>query len=100
MSIHPQEGKLFFIVTVFGEEGTIDNDPTQVALLVEGAHKVAFGEEEGSFLIDGIQWIYLGGNCAFEGRVSEFSFVDTELASTGYGDLVIVKGRMMDTMKE
>jgi hypothetical protein len=100
VSVHPREGKLFLIVTILGEEGTIENNTTQVALLVEDAHTIALGEEEGSFLIDDIKWINLGDNYAFEGRVSEFFLFDTELAISGYGDLIIIKGNMKDIRKE
>jgi hypothetical protein len=96
VSIHPQEGKLFLIVTVFGKEGTIGNGAKQVALLIEDAHTVAFGEEEGSFLIDDIKWIYLGDNYVFEGRVSGFSLFDTELVYLGYSDLIIITGKVKD----
>lgn len=96
VSIHPQEGKLFLIVTIFGKEGTIENNTTQVALFIEDAHTIALGEEEGSFLIDGIKWICLGDNYAFEGRVSEFSLFDTELVNSGYSDLIIIRGKMKD----
>lgn len=100
VSAHPQKGKLFFIVTILGEEGTIENSTTQVALLVEDAHTIALGEKEGSFLIDGTKWIYLGENYAFEGSVSGFSSFNTELVISGYSDLIILKGKMMDIRKE
>jgi len=95
-SIHPEEGKLFFIVTISGEEGTIENNATQVAFLIEDVRTIDFGKKEGSFLINNARWIYLGENYAFEGKVSGFSSFDTELVSLGRSDLVIVKGKTMD----
>jgi hypothetical protein len=92
VSIHPREGKLFLIATTFGEEGTIENSKIQVALLVEDAHTVALGEEEGSFLIDGTKWVQLGCNYAFQGRVSEYSRLDVDLlVSSGQGTLVVIR---------
>jgi tetratricopeptide (TPR) repeat protein len=100
MSVHPQEGKLFFIITILGEGGAIEENTTQVALLVEDAREISFGEKEGSFLVNGTRWFYVGEEYAFEGRVSNFSLFDTALASAGYGNLVIVKGKVMDSRKE
>jgi tetratricopeptide (TPR) repeat protein len=97
--IYPQESKLFLIVTILGEEATIENNPTRVALLVEDAHNIRFGEKEGSFVIDSVIWIYLGENYAFEGRVSGFSLFDPELVSE-YRDLIIVKVKMLDFREE
>ena len=96
VTAHPQEGKLFLVFTISGEEGTIENNTAQVALLVEDVHQVELGEKEGSFLIDGSKWVYAGEDYAFEGRVSGFSLFDTELALVGYRDLIVVKGRMSD----
>lgn len=98
--IFPQEGKLFLIATIIGEEGTPGNNPRQAALLLADAHDIRLGEKEGSFLIDSIIWIYLGENYAFEGRVSDFSLFDPELASLDYGELIIIKMSMIDLRKE
>ena len=100
VSVHPRKGKLFFIVTLNGKEGTIKNEKNQVALLVEGHHKIAMGEKEGSFLFDGVKWICLGEIYAFEGRMSKFSRFDTELRSTGFSNLIIVKSKLMDIREE
>jgi tetratricopeptide (TPR) repeat protein len=100
LAAYPKEGKLFLIFTVFSEEDTIENDAAQVALLVEDAHRIELGEKEGSFLIDGIKSIQLGEDYSFEGKVSGYSLFDTELAGEGHGDLIIVKGRTKDIVKE
>ena len=100
VSIHPQEGKLFFVVTTFGEGSAIKSSTTQVALLVEDAHTISLGEEEGSFLIDDTRWINLGESYAFEGEVSGFSLFDNELSTAGYRDLIIVRVSWMDIKKE
>ena len=83
-SVHPRAGKLFFIVTLAGGEGSSENKPHQVALMVENAHQIELGEKEGSFLLDGIKWIYLGETYAFKGRVSGFSLFDKELGITDF----------------
>jgi hypothetical protein len=91
VSIHPREGKLFLIATTFGKEGTIENSAAKVALLVEDAHTIALGEEEGSFLIDGTKWVQLGNNHAFQGRVSGHSRLNVDLlVSSGQGTLVVI----------
>ncbi len=96
ISIHPHKGKLFMIVTLAGKEGSIENKPRQLALLVEDAHDLKLGEQEGTFLLDGIKWIHLGETYAFKGRVSKFSLFDKELRGTDYKDLIIVKTKIKD----
>ena len=96
VSIHPREGKLFFIVTLAGGEGSAENKPQRVALLVEDAHQVELGEKEGSFLLESTKWIRLSETYAFKGRVSKFSLFDKELRSTDFRDLIIVKARVRD----
>ena len=96
VSIHPNEGKLFLIVTINGEDGGIENNTTQVALLVEDAYGISMGEKEGSFLVNDIRWIYMGEDYTFQGKVSGFSSFDQELVSAGYSDLVVLRGTLMD----
>ena len=98
VSAHRQVDKVFCVVTL-SEEGSTDSSPAQVALLVEDVDTVALREDEGSFLVDGIKWIHLGKDYAFEGRVSGFSLFDTELIDAGYRDLVVVRTEITDIRK-
>jgi hypothetical protein len=101
VSVHPQEGKLFFIAAILSDEDTVDNTAAQVALLVEDAHSFALGEEEGSFLIDGTKRVQLGDNHAFQGRVSEYLRLDAGLlVSSGQGNLVVIRVMKKDINKE
>jgi len=101
VSIYPREGKLFLIATEFDREGTIENRTTQVALLVEDAHTIALGKEEGSFLIDGTMWVQLGRSYAFQGKVSEYSQLDVDLlVRSGQGTLVVIRVMKKDISKE
>jgi hypothetical protein len=89
------------IATTFDKEGTIEKSTTQVALLVEDAHTIALGEEEGSFLIDGTKWVELGNKYAFQGRVSEYSRLGVDLpVSSGQGTLVVIRVMKKDIKKE
>ena len=99
VSIHPQESKLFFIVRIFDGGGAGESDTAQVALLVEDAQTIKLGEKEGSFLLNDIKWFFLGDGYAFEGMVSKFSGFDTELVASGYGDLIIIQGKLQDISK-
>lgn len=101
VSIHPREGKLFLMATAFERGGTIENRKTQVALLVEDAHTIALGKEEGSFLIDGTTWLQLGSSYAFQGRVSEYSRLHVDLlVRSGQGTLVVIRVMKKDINKE
>jgi hypothetical protein len=99
-SIHPQVGKLFFIFSIDGGQGTGEDHATKVAFWVEDAKTVKLGEKEGSFLIDDTKWIHTGENYLLEGTVSEFSLLDPELGSSNNGDLIIIKGKKTDVEKE
>ena len=96
VTVHPHESKLFFIVTLAGGEGSLENKPRQVALLVEDARQVELGEKEGTFLLDGRKWICLKETYVFKGRVSKFSLFDKELGSTDFKELIIVKTKIKD----
>lgn len=100
VNLYPKEGRLFFVFSILGEQDTSENNKTQVAFLVEDSQSLKFGEKEGSFLIDGTKWIYAGENYNFEGSVSEISLLDQDLANDGIGDLIIVKGKILDIIKE
>lgn len=99
-SIHPQVGKLFFILSIDGGDGAGENGARKVALWIDDAKTVKLGEKEGSFLIDDTKWIQMGENFTLEGRVSEFSLLDPELGSSENGNLIIIKGKKTDIEKE
>ena len=97
---YPQKGKLFGVITVMDQEGTVENGPTQIAFLIEGANTVALGEDEGTFLVNDTQWINLGESYIFEGRVSKISWLDAELVNSGHDNLIIIKGKLQDIKKD
>ena len=91
-----REGGLFLAFSIFDEEGAVGSNTAEVALLVQDARDITLGEQEGSVQINGLKWIQLGADYSFEGRISEFSLFDTDLATAGYLDLLILKGSMFD----
>lgn len=96
VSLHPNEGKLFFIVNLHTDNDDTVTKTKQIALSVEDAHTVALGEKEGSFLLDDTKWICLGQTYAFTGTIFLHGRFDKELGSTDFRNLIIVKAKMTD----
>ncbi len=66
VSIHPQEGKLFFVVTTFGEGSAIKEQYDPSCSSSRRCPYHFLGRRGGSFLIDDTRWINLGESYAFE----------------------------------
>lgn len=100
VSLHPNDGKLFFIINLHTDNDGAVTKTKQIALSVEDAHTVALGEKEGSFLLDNTKWICLGKTYAFTGTVFLHGRFDKELSSTDFRDLVIIKAKLSDIVEQ
>lgn len=83
MVVLPQEGELFFIITLQNKEGHVGNNVTQVAFSVECAFDVRVGD-----------------TYTFIGKISNFSSFDENLVYSGHEGLIIVEGRLIELEKE
>jgi hypothetical protein len=92
----PKEG-LYLIISV--PETGATGDSEKVIFFVTDAAGIKMAQEEGTFLINGVTPIHMGSLYAFTGKVGGFPQPDNALAEAGYGNLIIIVGRVSDIRK-